>query len=414
MIYRVYKRVGRNAKVLILTEPFWSIPMNWVFFYRPMFLSIIIGLSPIEIGLLITMANFFASVMPILGGYLADRFGRKITLMLFDSVCWLSSTAIWAVSRSAWHVVLAYIIEGLASTIYSVWECLLVEGTGQEFRSAVYGSISAIWTIGSLTTPIAGYIIGQYGLDLGCRILFTIAFCSFIPALIIRLIYLQEPRFSWRLMGENPFSGIKGYLRSLSMFRRSRALLIALIIVVMTGFYFSSYAYVSLYLIHEDGLGLSENLASLIPFSSSIVSLTLSLTIMPRIRSRAGCLKTLLAGHSLGALAIILLVNSPKGFLPQALLSVALLGSYSTSAYSMSRTLLVNQIDSVDERAKAKTLSLSITLSSLINLLTPTIMGYLFSLNPKGPFMVILAAISASTSLLLILLIHAGKRGAGR
>lgn len=404
MLNRVYRKIGKNARVLIATEPLWSIPMNWVFFYRPMFLSIVIGLSSTEIGLLITIFNSLASIMPILGGYLADKFGRKIVLMLFDSVCWLTSLIIWAFSRNIWHVVLAYIIESCVSTIYSVWECLLVEDTDHEFRSIIYGSISAIWTIGSLMTPVAGYIIGIYGLDAGCRTLFMLAFFSLIPAFIIRQIYLQEPNLTWRFTRESPFSGIKGYLRSLSIVRRDRAILVMLIIIIVAGFYSSSYAYFSLYLIHEDGLGLNENIASLIPFASSIVSLTLSMTVVSKLRSRDDCLKTLILGHGLGALAIFLFINSPKRFLPLAMLSAALLGFYSISAFSVSRTFLVNQIDSVDDRAKAKTLSLSVTLSSLVNLSTPTIIGYLFGLNPKIPFMMIFAALSASTLILSALL----------
>jgi len=403
MLRKVYRKVGGNAKVLIATEPLWSIPMNWVFFYRPMFLSIIIGLSSTEIGLLITIFNSLASIMPILGGYLADRFGRKIVLMLFDSVCSLLSLIIWVFSRNIWHVFLAYIIESCVSTIYSVWECLLVEDTHSEYRSIIYGSISVMWTIGSLMTPIGGYIIGLYGLDHGCRILFLLAFCSLIPVFIIRQIYLKEPKITSRFSRENPFSGIKGYLHLLSIVKGNRAILVALVIIIVAGFYSSSYAYFSLYLIHGGGLGLSENTASLIPFASSIVSLTLSMTVVPRLRSRDDYLEALILGHGLGALAILLLISSPIGFLPTALLSASLLGFYSTVAYSVSRTFFVNQIDSVDDRAKAKTLSLSVTLSSLINLLTPTINGYLFGLNPKTPFIIIFAALSASTLILLAL-----------
>jgi MFS family permease len=370
--------------------------MSWIFFYRPMFMSVVIGLLPVEIGILITIFNLLTSVMPLLGGYLADRFGRKRVFMLFDSVCWLTSLIIWAISYNIWHALLAYVIEGCASVIYSVWECLLVEDTMWEFRSLIYGSISAIWTIGSLTTPIAGYIIGLYGLDMGCRLLFLLAFCALVPAYIIRQIYLREPEIGRRVREDGSFSGVKGYLNSLSLMRRSRTILTLLTIIVMAGFFNSSYAYFSLYLIHREGLELSENVASLIPSVSSIVSLTLSLMVVPRLKSSGDYFKTLISGYSLGSLAIFLLINSPKGLLSTALLSGALLGFYSTVAFSVSRAFLANQIDAIDERARAKILSVTITLSSLINLPTPTIVGYLFSLNPKIPFIIILATFLTS------------------
>jgi MFS family permease len=370
--------------------------MSWIFFYRPMFMSVVIGLLPVEIGILITIFNLLTSIMPLLGGYLADRFGRKRVFMLFDSVCWLTSLIIWAISHNIWHALLAYVIEGCASVIYSVWECLLVEDTMWEFRSLIYGSISAIWTIGSLTTPIAGYIIGLYGLDMGCRLLFLLAFCALVPAYIIRQIYLREPEIGRRVREDGSFSGVKGYLNSLSLMRRSRTILTLLTIIVMAGFFNSSYAYFSLYLIHREGLELSENVASLIPSVSSIVSLTLSLMVVPRLKSSGDYFKTLISGYSLGSLAIFLLINSPKGLLSTALLSGALLGFYSTVAFSVSRAFLANQIDAIDERARAKILSVTITLSSLINLPTPTIVGYLFSLNPKIPFIIILATFLTS------------------
>jgi DHA1 family tetracycline resistance protein-like MFS transporter len=403
MLAKSQRRLGRNAKVLIATEPFWSIPMSWIFFYRPIFLSAIIGLTALEIGFLITIFNCSLIVFPLLGGYMADRFGRKRVFMLFDSACWLSSSAIWIISRNIWHALLAYIIEGCASIVYSVWECLLVEDTEPKFRSFIYGSISAIFTVGSLTTPVAGFIIGTYGLDAGCRMLFTLALCSFIIMYIVRQIYLREPEIGRKLMGDESFSGLRGYINSLLLVKKDRAILTMLLINIMIGFYNSSSAYISLYLINERGLGLSEEAASIFPSSVSIVSLIMAIIVVPRLRSRGGYIKTLISGYGLGSLAMLLFINSPNRSLPMALLSGLMLGVYSSVAFSVSRTFLANQIDIVDGRARAKILSIAVSLSSLINMPTPTVVGYLFSIDPKLPFLAFLGAFITSMILLISL-----------
>lgn len=401
-LMKIYENIGRNARVLIVTEPLWSIPMNWIFFYRSIFLNIVIGLSSVEIGLLITVYNIVSSIMPLFGGYLADRFGRKRVFMLFDSLCWLSSLALWAISRNIWHALLAYIVESGASIIYSIWECLLVEDTKLEFRSIIYGFISAIYRVGSLTTPIAGFIIGFYGLDLGNRILFTIAFCAMIPMFIVRQIYLREPEIGRIVRRDKVFSGFKGYLSSFSLIRRDPIILALILILIVIGFNNSSYAYFPLYLVDENGLGLSEENASFIPSASSAVSLLLFLFVVPKLKSKTSYFKALTLGYSLGSLAIFILINSPTGSMFMALLSAFLLGFYYVVAFSVSRTFLMNQIDFVDSRARAKILSIAVTLSSLVNLPTPTIMGYLFDLNPKLPFIAILATFLTSIFILLV------------
>ena len=176
---------GRNAKVLVLTEPFWSLPMSWVFFYRTIFLRESIGLTEVEIGLLFSFYNLLSIVSPLIGGYLADRFGRKRVLMLFDSVAYLSALTVWAFTLNIWYALLAYMLESLASVIFAVWECLLVEDTSPEHTAGIYAYVSAIYNVGALSTPIAGYIVGLYGVDQGSRLLFTLTFLSLIPMFAI-------------------------------------------------------------------------------------------------------------------------------------------------------------------------------------------------------------------------------------
>ena len=401
---RNFRMWGRNAKVLMMTEPFWSIPMRWVFFYRPIFLSKAIGLSEIQIGLLSMVLTFFSILPPLLGGYLADRFGRKKVFMLFDSIGWLSSTAIWAVTQNVWYALAAYIFEGIASVVFSIWECLMVEDTKSEYRASIYGSFSAIFNFGALCTPVAGYLIASHGVDFGSRILFTLAFASLIPMFAIRQKYLRETKIGYQIMKEKRFAGMKGYIASLSMIRRNRILAALLIVSVIGNFYYAATTYLPLYLINERGIGLSEDVASLIPTASSISALIIALVVVPKLTSSSGYAKALTAGYVTGCLGTLFLISSPKGYLPSALISGFVLGIYNATAFSVSRTFLTNQIEAIDSRARAKILSMTMTLGSLLNLPSPAIAGYLFTLDPKLPFIAICASFIFSIAILLFAL----------
>ena len=392
---------GRNAKVLVATEGFWAIPMSWIFFYRPIFLNQIIGLSAVQIGFLSAVFTFLTIVSPLAGGYLADRFGRKRVLMLFDTASWLSSLIVWIWTQNIWYALVAYILEGLNSVIYSVWECILVEDTAPEYRSSIYGIISAIYSIGYLSTPIAGFIIGLYGIDMGTRTLFILTFASLILMFALRWGHLKETELGQQIMKEKSFTGLKGYRDSLSMIRRNRIILVLLFTSILGSSYYASTTYLPLYLTYENGLGLSDELASLVPTAIATSTLIIASLVVPKLASRKSYMKDLASGYGLGCLALLFLSLSPKGNLLSAIFSSIILGIYTSTAFSVSRTFLTNEIDATDSRARAKILSMTITLSSFAGLPAPVLMGYLFSLNPRIPFMVVSIALAVSLILLL-------------
>ncbi len=401
---------GKNAKLLVLTEPLWSLPMSWVFFYRPIFLRQSIGLSEVQMGFLFTILSFFTAFSPLAGGYLADRFGRKRIFMLFDSMGWLSAIAVWIITNNVWLAVVAYVLEGTAYVTYSVWECLLVEDTAPEYRASVYGTVSSVFSLGSLSTPIAGYIVGVYGIDQGVRLLFSLAFASMVPMFTIRQLYLRETEIGSQIMKEKTFAGLKGYLDSLSVIKRNRIIVALLLTSTISTFYYSVSTYLPLYLIDERGLGLTKEAASLIPAASSITGLVIASLLVPRLTSRSGYMKSLSAGYALGSLGILLLSFSPRDSLLLAMISGVVLGVYLGTSFAVSRTFLTNEIEEADSRARAKILSITVTLSYLLNLPSPALAGYLFSLEPKYPFILVSGLLTAS---LVVLVLATRKRRMG-
>jgi len=360
--------------------------MNWIYFYRPIFLKEAINLSEVQIGLLSTIITLASIIFPIIGGYLADRFGRKVTLMLFDTLAWIPSLTIWILTHDLWFTLAAYILEGLSCVIYSVWDCLLVEDTCPEGRSGIYGCISFIYNMGTFSTPIAGYLIGMLGVDSGTRLLFAIALTSIMIMLGIRQVYLRETEIGYQIMKEKKIAGLRGYLASLRIIRRSRVISALLLSSAVSSFYYSVSIFIPLLLISKNGLGLSEELASWMPLAISISALTLNLLVVPKLKSRSGYSKTLILSHLFGSVSLVLLAWAPKGNLYPVFLSGILLGIYQSSVSSVFRTFLTNEIEIIEPKARAKILSVTITFSSLVSLPIPTLTGYLFSLDPRFPF----------------------------
>jgi len=368
-----FREWGRNARVLIATEPLWSIPMSWIFFYRPIFMKSL-GVSEVEIGFTITLYSILQTFLPLLGGYLADRFGRKRVFMLFDVMGWITSLILWILATEFWQMLLAIIFEGLVTVIFPVWECMLVEDTCPEHRASIYGYINLIYVSGSLLTPLAGIMVSTYGIIAGYRAMCILALTSLTTMFILRQIFLRETEIGKALLKERgEISGFKGYRKALQIVVRRKPILLIFLCNILGALYYTiSGTYNALYLTDSRGLALDESLASLVPAASSVTSILLLTIFSPMIREEKTLLKSLTIAYLLSALSLTVLVTAPKGYLSLATLSGVLSGFY-TLAYPAIRTFLTNRIDVVDEKARAKVLSLSTTFSALANWLTPTL-----------------------------------------
>ena len=110
---------SRNTQVLVAAEIFWAIPATWIFFYQTIFMREL-GINEIYIGFLLTLPLMFQIFFPMLGGYFADRFGRKTTLMFFDVVGWIGYPATLFISTEFWQILIAMSFFGISSAVFGV------------------------------------------------------------------------------------------------------------------------------------------------------------------------------------------------------------------------------------------------------------------------------------------------------
>jgi len=390
---------GRTAKVLVSTE-LLNVPMSWIFFYRTIFMRNL-GMDEVFIGYAVMLPTILQMLLPMLGGYLADRFGRKRVYLLFD-VGWIISMAVWFIATEPWHVILALFTQGLTTTTFGIWELLLIEDTEPQHRTGIYSLVQSNYIFRGLLTPVAGTLVFLYGLDQGCRYMFLATLATMTVAFATRLVYLRESEIGKTLQSldrdgpERP----KGYAETSRMILKHRKLFILLVLSVLGDMTLPLITtYQPLYLSDPAALALDESIISVIPMASSIPSLVALSLIIPRLKQNH-ISKALLVGYVCGIFSSVILIAAPRGSLGLAILSSVLGSARSIAVFSILKAFLVNTIDEIDPYAKAKTMSLVTMYSALASWPAPVIGGYLYAANPTWPFILIILLLIGSLSLM--------------
>ena len=389
---------GRNAKVLVSTE-LLNVPMSWIFFYRTIFMRNLV-MGEVFIGYAVILPTILQMFLPMFGGYLADRFGRKRVYLLFD-IGWIGSMAVWFMATEPWHAVLALFIQGLTTTTFGIWELLLIEDTESQYRTGIYSLIQSNYIFRGLLTPVAGILVFLYGVDQGCRYMFLANLLTMTAAFTIRLAYLRESEIGKTLQsldrnGPRP----KGYIETSRMILNHKRLFVLLILSVLGDMTLPLITtYQPLYLSDSTALALDESVISLIPMASSIPSLIALFLLIPRIRQNH-VRKALLVGYVCGISSSVILITAPRGSLVLAILSSVLGSARSIAIFSILKAFLVNTIDEIDPYAKAKIISLVTMYSAIASWPAPVIGGYLYAANPTWPFMLIILLLIGSLTLM--------------
>jgi len=386
--FRNVKRWGRNAKVFVATEILFGVPMSWIVFYRVIFMKSL-GLSEVLIGLLISMPYLFQMFLPMLGGHLADKFGRKRVLMVFDSMGWLGAMIMWYIARGPLLIVAAMLFEGLATTIIGVWETLLVEDTELSYRTGIYSYLQLIYIFAGLLTPVAGILISLYGLDQGCRYMFLIALMALVIIFVSYQMFLRESEIGKMLSSpksQDASVSESGYVETLRKIAKDKKLAIAFSLTIMGSIQYPlTNTYRPLYLSDSRALALDASIISVIPMASSIPSLIALSFVVPRLR-HTRIREALLFSYACGISGLVALMLAPRGNLTLAVLSAVLDSARYVAVTAILRVLLVNTIDETSPLARAKIMSLVTTFSALVTWPTPIVGGYLYAIRPALPF----------------------------
>src|SRR5919109_1030283 len=93
-LVQILRELKGNPRVTVLTEVLFGIPYN---LFSP-FLSIYMlafGVTDQQIGGIASLGLFLQIFSALLSGAIVDKYGRRLTLLIFDLLCWSVPCIIW-------------------------------------------------------------------------------------------------------------------------------------------------------------------------------------------------------------------------------------------------------------------------------------------------------------------------------
>ncbi len=380
-----------NARVIAITEGVAAASFQWYRTYVPLYM-LALGVTEAQIGLLAGVLIFTQFISTLLGGYVADRFGRKRVLVGFDILCWGLPMLLYAIARNPWYFLFGQLINGFVYIVIPSFQCLFVEDVPIENRTAVFGLVQFLMSGARLLAPVAGWLVAWLGIITGGRVIMTICMLSAVSIAIYRQFTLKETTMGQARMADtsqlSPGDLIREYIaaiRSMMVDQRIRAFLTVRNLVTFNTVIWTTYS--AIYLTDRRGVGLPAATVALFPFVTAVVTMAMILLAAGRMRPEK-LFNNLIMGQVLSVVAALCFLVSPEGTIWWAVLW-AMANAVSVALFAPANESYWANI--IGDRERALVFSAGGALTALFALPAGPLAGTLYTLAPRWPFLLALA-----------------------
>ena len=281
--------VHRNAIIFLIFHPLFIIPFTLFSNYEALYRQTA-GLTAKQLGILTGVLMLVRAVSSLFGGAITDRLGRKMTTTLTDMACWVVPSIIFAFSRNfAWFMV-GTLFNGLNTIVSASFTCMFVEGTRPEKRSLIYFCFNIIAISAGFFMPLGGFLVGEYGMLVGGRIMYIAAAISISLMTLARWFLLKETEIGFSRMAETrshtPSEIYRDYLASAEHIISRPLALAALFLFAVFMIHTSMMNSVVHPIFLTEFLGFSKAKIAVFPMVSSVTMLAIILLALPRFQGK--------------------------------------------------------------------------------------------------------------------------------
>lgn len=356
----------RNVIVLTLITFFYSLTFHHTIY--TLFLKSR-GLNFWQIFMLETVISASIFVFEIPSGYIADKIGRKKTIIL-SVICFAVSSYLHVISYNFLMFIILSAIFGLGIASISgadsalIYESLIADNK-KEYSDYAFSLIGGAATAALiLSLPLGGFL-AQYSLDLPVYVT-----CIPLTISVIAALFLEETYNKNEKANENR----EGFKESLIFILKEKPVLV--ILQVLTSLSFS--IILSMHYLNQPlfiSYGVKIKYFGIIMLAVNILSMLMTL-LSPRLKKKLGTTFILFLRNFVPGIFIIILSKTTSPYLGiSAFMGVLAVNSIGTPIF---RSLLNENISGNN---RATVLSVISFIGSIVGMCTKPLIGYLVDLS---------------------------------
>ncbi|MEM2915321.1 MAG: MFS transporter, partial [Candidatus Bathyarchaeia archaeon] len=180
-----------DAWVLAFSATIWSIGGAVVNPYQSIYFSCV-GSDSIFIGYLLAMSSGITALMQLIGGYVADSWGRRKVIVIFS---FLSAASAFVYIFIDQHelLIIPIMLASIAGIYGPAFNAILTDSMQPELRTRGVASFTLVTSMPSIFCPyIGGMLMQRFGNLLGLRIAYFLSGFFGILGVSYRALKLKE------------------------------------------------------------------------------------------------------------------------------------------------------------------------------------------------------------------------------
>ncbi|MCI8500713.1 MAG: MFS transporter [Oscillospiraceae bacterium] len=383
-LFRTLFEIKGNPRICLFTEPLWNIPYNLFSPFATLYMYAL-GVNDTQIGLILSVGMCFQVAAALFGGVITDKFGRRMTTIIFDTISWSVPCLIWAFAQDFWWFLAAAICNSLFQITNVSWTCLFVEDCEPKHMVNIFTWIQVTGLISVFFAPIATLLVDGFSMVTAVRWIYFFSFLSMTAKFVILFLRGTETEQGRKRMEETKGDSIlrlfAGYKDVLKKMLHSPAMMFVVVFMVLNNIYTMVVGnFFGLFV--TQNLGVPEQLVAIFPMVRAGVML-LFILLVQNIFNRMKYRPVMLLGLGVYILSHAILLLAP----PESLTMIWLY----TLAEAFAFALVNPRKDSlsalfIDKEERSRAYGLLYVI--IIACSTPFgwLVGWLSSLNRTLPF----------------------------